>query len=40
MKSSNSRAWLVIEPAIGVAVGVFIAWQWFRGAVSHLRSNL
>jgi hypothetical protein len=40
MKRNKSRAWLVIEPAIGLAVAGFIGWQWFRGAVAHLRSSL
>jgi hypothetical protein len=40
MKSRKSRAWLVIEPVIGVAVGVFIGVQWLKGAAAHAWSRL
>jgi hypothetical protein len=40
MKSKKSRVWLVIEPAIGVAVGVFVMVQWAKGAVAHAWSRL
>jgi hypothetical protein len=40
MKSKKSRAWLVFEPAIGVAVGAFIGIQWVKGAVAAAWSKL
>jgi hypothetical protein len=40
VKSKKSRAWLVIEPVIGVAVGAFIAYEAVRGAVASAWSRL
>jgi hypothetical protein len=40
MKSKKSRAWLVIEPAIGVGVAVFLAYEAVRGAVASTWSKL
>ena len=40
MKNKKSRLWLVIEPAIGVAVAGFISYQWLRGAAAVAWSKL
>jgi hypothetical protein len=40
MKSKKHPAWLVIEPAFGVAVGVFVMVQWTKGAVAAAWSKL
>jgi hypothetical protein len=40
MKSKKHPAWLVIEPAIGIGVAVFIAYEAFRGAAAAAWSKL
>jgi hypothetical protein len=40
MKSKKHPAWLVIEPAIGLAVAGIIGWQWTKGAVAAAWSKL
>lgn len=40
MTRNKSRWWLVVEPAVGIAVAGFIAYQWTRGAVAHVWSKL
>ncbi len=40
MKSKKHPAWLVIEPAIGIAVGAVIAVQWLKGAAAAMWSKL